>query len=140
MSYAIRQDMIDRFGEKEITGLTDTTIPASGTVNDDVLTRALTDADALINGYLASRYTLPLTELPEVLTRVACDLARYFLARRPTDEMTKRYDQSIAWLRDVSTGKVTLGVTATQQQPVSTGGPQSEGNDRVFGPDTFDDY
>ncbi len=140
MSYATRQDMIDRFGEKEMIQLTDSRVPPSGGIDDTVLEIGLNDAKALIDGYLASKYPLPLSEVPEPLTRVACDLARYFLCRKPTEEMTRRYEQSIAWLKDVARGIVSLGLTETNVQPAATGGPQVDAPTPVFTRDTLEDY
>lgn len=72
--------------------------------------RALRDADSTINGYLASRYRTPVTQAADVLERIACQLARYFLYDDgATDQVKKNYDDSIAFLRDVSQGKVQLG-------------------------------
>jgi len=72
--------------------------------------RALRDADSTINGYLASRYRTPVTQAADVLERIACQLARYFLYDDgATDQVKKNYDGSIAFLRDVSQGKVQLG-------------------------------
>ncbi|MCR6494794.1 DUF1320 family protein [Thermomonas sp. S9] len=39
----------------------------------------LDDAQAEIDGYIASRYKLPLPTVPAALARIACDVARYRL-------------------------------------------------------------
>ena len=57
MSYAAQSDLTDRFSAAELAQLTDR---VNGTVIDTtVLGRALSDADAEIDSYLATRYALP---------------------------------------------------------------------------------
>lgn len=77
MTYATQDDMVKRFGETELAQRTNRVDGSS--IDAVVLTRAIGDAEAEINGYLAVRYQLPLAELPSVLVRVACDIARYHL-------------------------------------------------------------
>lgn len=140
MSYATQQNMIDRFGQKEVIQLTDKATPPTGSINATVLGQALGDADAMINGYVSTRYALPMTDVPQQIVRIACDLARYFLDKKPSEEIKARYDQALAWLRDVSAGRVNLGVSTSQTTPAPSGGPQTTGSTRVFDADTLKDY
>lgn len=77
------------------------------------LQSALDDASRQIDGYLASRHTLPLAAgvvAASPLPRICGDVARWLIfARRPTEEVAGRYDRAIAWLRDVAAGRVALG-------------------------------
>jgi phage gp36-like protein len=112
VTYALKQDLVDRFGEKELRELTDRVNRPPTTIDDAVVTRALGDAAALIDGYLAKKYALPLVETPPALTKVAADIARYFLHGKAADKdspVTAAYNQAIGWLRDVSKGLVELG-------------------------------
>ena len=98
MSYAVKQDMVDRFRATELIQLTDVDSVANA-IDDTVLDRALDDADAEIDGYLAGRYTLPLATVPRVLTNIACDIARYRLHDdRATEQVTTRYRDAIRLL------------------------------------------
>lgn len=109
MTYASQQNLIDRFGENELIQLTDR--DSLGAIDADVIARALADADAEINGYLSTRYTLPLSPVPAVLEKLACDIARYQLfENKATDIVKERYENSVRFLKDVVSGKVTLGV------------------------------
>ena len=76
MPYATQTDMETRFGVDELIQRTSRTGAA---IDTDVLGRALADADAEIDSYLASRYALPLPSTPAVLVRLACDITRYQL-------------------------------------------------------------
>ncbi len=139
MTYATQQNMIDRFGEKELTQLTDRA--NSGSIDVAVLSRALEDADAEINGYLATKYALPLNSAPLVLTRIAADIARYFLYDdRATDQVTQRYKDAVKFLQNVAGGQVTIGVDSLNEAPAATGGPQYDAPERMFTGETLADY
>lgn len=129
--YASKQNLIERYGSEELLQLTDRA--NTGSIDDTVITRALADADAEINGYLATRYTLPLSPLPAALEKLACDIARYRLYEdRVTETVAQRYKDAIRFLQEVASGKVTLGIDAANAQPVATGGPSFSAGDRVF--------
>jgi phage gp36-like protein len=133
VTYATQQDLIDRFGEDELIQLTDRDIPPSGEIDATAVARALADTDGRIDGFLASRYPLPLSSVPAEINRLACDIARYFLARLPTDEMRKRYDDATAWLTNVAKGQFSLGLDANQQEtPSSPSVVVSQRPHRVF--------
>jgi phage gp36-like protein len=108
VSYATRQDMLDRFGEQRLIELTD---PNAQFIVDDTLDRALTDADGDIDTHLELRYALPLPAVPTSLKRIACDLARYYLYGDAAPELVvKRYDAAMRFLRAIADGSVQLGV------------------------------
>ena len=140
MSYATQQNMIDRFGQREIIQLTDKATPPAGAIDITVLGQALDDADAMINGYVSVRFSLPLTDVPQQIVRIACDLARYFLDKKQSEEVRLRYDQAVAWLRDVSAGRVNLGILSTQTAQAPSGGAQVTGPSRTFDSDELADY
>ena len=107
MTYATQADLTDRFGAVELAQLTDRT---NGVVIDaTVLGRALTDADAEIDSYLATRYALPLASTPVVLVRMAADIARYRLYDdRVTEAVRQRYGDAVSLLKRMATGEVQL--------------------------------
>lgn len=108
--YAQVSDLIDRYGEQEIAQLTDRATPPIGAVDAVVAERALSDADAEIDAHLSGRYSLPLASVPPVLTRVACDIARYRLwDDQAPDEVRSRYEDARRLLESIAAGKVTLG-------------------------------
>lgn len=108
--YAQVSDLIDRYGEQEIIQLTDRATPPIGRIDTTVAERALSDADAEIDAYLSGRYSLPLASVPPVLTRVACDIARYRLwDDQAPEEVRSRYEDARRLLESLSAGRVTLG-------------------------------
>lgn len=107
--YCSQQDLTMRFGESEIIELTDD--EGTGVVNGSKIAQAIDDASALIDGYLAGRYQLPLSTVPTVLNRLAADIARYFLYDNGANEQVqKRYDDAEKFLKAVSKGDISLGV------------------------------
>jgi len=135
MPYCTAQDMIDRFGEPELLQLTDRA--GVGVIDDQALGLAINDASAQIDGYLAGRYELPLATVPTILVSLACDLARYQLYDiRATDSVEKRRDDAIAYLKDVATGKVSLGLSSGGVAATPSDGAQMQSGGRIFGRDT----
>lgn len=149
--YATPSDLLERFDAAEIAQRCDRGIPRL--VNGDLLMavaksadlsaytddesarahealalvqRALQDASDTINTYLSGRYSMPLATVPSVLSRVASELARYYLYDdQVTDAIKTRYDANIKWLEGVSKGTVALGVeSASGAQPVSNAGAE----------------
>lgn len=141
MPYATLQDLIDRFGENELITLTDRADPLTGEIDAEVVAMALGDADAMIDGYIGSRYGLPLSQIPPLLVGVASDLARYQLYNeQPTETVSTRRDQAVAVLRDIASGKLALPVGETETPASSSIGVTVEGSDRVFSDDALKDY
>jgi phage gp36-like protein len=110
---------IEAFGQPEAVMLTNLDDPTITVVNPVPLNRALTDAAALIDSYLARRYQLPLSQVPQVLIPYALDIARYRLDRiRDRDDVRKRYEDAIKWLEGVRDGKNFLGTDVAANLPV----------------------
>lgn len=136
MTYATQQNMLDRFGETEIAQLTDIGEVAQGGIVSEVLNRALDDADAEINGYLAARYVLPLASTPQLLVGMATDIARYRLYRdQVTETVEKRYKAAVKILENIAAGKISLGLDAAATPAQVSDGVQFGTSTRVFGRD-----
>ncbi|MFM9881202.1 MAG: gp436 family protein [Burkholderiaceae bacterium] len=123
MTYAKAADLTARFGERELTQLTDR--DDTGQTNVGLVNRALQDATAFIDSYIGRVYALPLRGCakpvvvpgaapeyvpPPVLTRLACDLARYYLYTDLADdhEAARRYKNAVRDLADIASGKTQL--------------------------------
>jgi phage gp36-like protein len=141
MTYATQSDLTDRFGAVELAQLTDRT---NGVVIDaTVLGRALTDADAEIDSYLATRYALPLASTPVVLVRMAADIARYRLYDdRVTEAVRQRYADAVSLLKRMATGEVQLaGSTALPAATTGAGNAVAViAPDRVFSATSLQNY
>lgn len=137
MAYAVQQDITDRYGEAFLTTLADRN--GDGIVDAAAVSKALADASTEIDSYLAARYPLPLAVVPEVLTRLAVDIAVYRLGYAPgagADESKReRYEDAVALLRDLSKGTASLGI---ESPAPSVGGVVTvAGSERLFTRDTM---
>lgn len=109
MPYATTDDLISAFGLNEMIAISDR--EGDGVVDGSVTLEALTRASSEADSYIAARYTLPLSSVPEALKSAVCDMARYRLTggeASQTDVIVERYKAAIAWLRDISTGRAVL--------------------------------
>lgn len=120
MAYAQPSDMIARYPNRDLVQLTNED-PAQTTVDQDALAQALADASDEIDGYLESRFSLPLGDPPAVLARLSCDIAMYRLqALRPLHDLAearKRYEDAVALLMRVADGTLTLGLSPDNHEP-----------------------
>lgn len=138
--YATRQDMIDRFTERDVRLVTDRAEPPTGAINDAVLNQALEDAGAEIDGYLTARYALPFADPPKILKRWACDIAWFHLVRDSASEtVIARYKSIVRALEQVNDGTLALGPDSDGETD-SEGGARTSGPARVFTQDSLGDY
>lgn len=118
--YATEADLVARFGE-EIGSLK--LMVSSPTFVDD----AIQDAAEEINGHIGGRYPLPLPNVPSNLKRMACDIARYRLYfERPTEEVRKRYEDAIAFLKRVADNKAHLQIQLPETNVIVDDEPKNK--------------
>lgn len=139
MAYAVTADMVARFGELEVIQLTDRN--QDGLIDEDVAAVALADATAEIDAYLG-RFKRPFTDVPPILKRLCCDIARYRLTAANgvliTDEIRNRYKIDVLdLLRAMAKGEVQLGVDDSGEEVAAgeDGIVFINGKNKVFGRD-----
>lgn len=134
--YATVDEMIARFGEREMIELSDRLEPFAHVVSRPVVEAALADASAEIDGYVQARFPLPLSPAPRLLVRICCDLARKFLYRdRPPEAVTTDADTARRQLLQISRGELALeGAAGT---PAATDDVRRAGPARVFTAETL---
>lgn len=140
MTYAVKQDLIDRFGELELIQLTDRTNVPPTTVSDTVVGQHLGDADAMVDGYIGKVYALPLAQVPPILKKIAADLARKYLHGESADKdsaVTRNHDAAMTWLKDVAKGLVKLDVGGETPPQAGGGAIKANPSNRVFRRDTL---
>jgi len=145
MDYCTRADIEAELTEAELIQLTDDMVPPVR-VNSAVVTKAIADAGALIDGFLG-RYQLPLTVVPVLVRNLAVDIAVYRLfvrrKKRGVPEAVKdAYADAMKRLEKIQTGAVSIGVTqAGDSAPAATdSGAQVIAAASVFGPETLEDF
>jgi len=132
MAYCVKADMVSRFSEIELVQLTDQ--DNLGIIDDTVLSLAIDDASAEIDSYLGN-YTLPLVTVPLSLTRIACDIARYYLYddMLPAEGVVvKRFEAALKFLISVAKGDISLGVDDSGDSPEPSDGATMTSGGRVF--------
>jgi phage gp36-like protein len=133
MAYATQSDISGLYGENALVVADH---DRDGIPDAAPIANALDYATAEIDSYLATRYTLPLAEVPRLLKKLCVDIALHQLAlsgELMTEEIGKRYERALATLRDLSTGKAVLVFTpvppvegqpdVSAAQPIVSGGP-----------------
>lgn len=145
MAYCTKQDLIDRFSERELIQLTDRTNTPASVIDDTVVTRALTDAAALADSYLGKVYTLPLATTPPVLTKLVADVARFFLHGEGVEKdspIRSAYADAVKFFRDVSAGMVQLVNDGSGDTPPVAGGGKVEviAPPKIFSRDSLRNY
>lgn len=136
MSYAVRTDMLARFGHAEMLQLTDNGQPREGAINEDVLARALDDASAWIDSYLVGRYAVPVTEpvAVAILNLHCCNEARYLLMTASADEAAvKAHDERTAYFKAVAKGDILLAPPGAVPASTEGGEVLFDGGSKVFG-------
>lgn len=126
MAYATSAEMIEVYGETEMVRLSAPDYGLDGAGQPELIDRALRDASGVIDGYLRKRYAVPLASPPPAEIARACRiLARYDLAnggdKTPSEQMIRERGEIIAWLRDISGGKVELDVAAAPADSTGSG-------------------
>ncbi|PWR17638.1 gp436 family protein [Zavarzinia aquatilis] len=138
MTYAVKQDLIDRFGELELIQLTDRASPVPTTVDDTVVGRALADADALCDSYLAKLYSLPVASAPPALVKVAADIARFYLhGDAASDGIRTAFEDARKWLQDVARGLIGLSIEGAPLAQPGGGIVRVDGPERVMSRETL---
>ena len=125
MKYATLADMVTRFGQTELAQLTDTVNLPPSSIDTTRVQIAINDAQMEIDSAVGRIYRLPLSGCirppvppgteptavaPPQLTRLACDIARFFLYDdlAPENEVVRRYKQAKATLEDIANGDLQL--------------------------------
>lgn len=140
MAYATREDLVARFGVKEIESL------ERALTLDESVSTACRDASDIADGYIATNYIVPLVSPPTNIKIYICDIARYLLLKsKPSDIVEKRYQDAISYFKLLAQGKVKLQVenaqtgqseTASRKPATQPIGTKYTGG--VFGDDVLD--
>lgn len=131
MTYCVLQDLRDRYGDQELIQLTDR--DGLGVIDEAVIGRAISDADGEIDSYLGGRFDLPLTTVSKAVTRVACDIARYYLYDdKATEAVIRRYNDAVKFIRAVGKGDIDVGVDAAGEAQESDNLVTIESGGNVF--------
>ncbi|MFW2438062.1 MAG: gp436 family protein [Arenicellales bacterium] len=109
MAYITTQELIERFGKKEMLELADP--HETGSIDATVVDAAIDDASALIDGFVSKGgYDLPLSSVPRTIKRICADITRYYLwDDSASDRVLELHKDGITWLKDLAAGRTELG-------------------------------
>jgi phage gp36-like protein len=134
MAYATQAQLCPlRLSQKDLTELT-VDVPSGDPATDaattaSIVTAALEEASGRVDSYCRARYVTPLQPSEDVVS-LTLDIAVYLLfSRRRTQRVTEtvqtRFDQAIAFLKDIGAARASLDQPVTQTTAqASLAGPQ----------------
>lgn len=143
MPYCTTNDILERFPEQTLISLTDD--DGSGTVNQQRVDAAISDASSLMDLYLAERYSLPLSEIPEPLKKIAVDISLYFIySGRFDDEIPDnirtRYKEALTVLQKINEGALILQGAETLSDFDSKAISDKDVSEMIFDKEHLDKY
>jgi phage gp36-like protein len=107
--YATAEEFELRMGSNLTIDLTNLDNPSATEINLTKLGSALEDASGEINGYLATRYQIPLSVVPNFIKNYCIDIAIYYLGRQlKDDDASTRYEKVIERLKDIEKGRMLI--------------------------------
>jgi len=115
------------------------------TINQTRVDEAIAQADAEINSYCGSKYSVPFATAPAIVKKISVDIAIYNLYSRKVDEIPEtradRYKNAIRQLEGISRGLISIGVDPAPAAP-TVGGSETnkETNDRIFTRDKMEGF
>jgi phage gp36-like protein len=133
MAYATQSDLVPlRMTQKDLIELTDDEM--NGEVNADIVTGVLEEASGRVDSYCRGRYVTPLQASDDV-TSLTLDIAVYLLFSRRretriTDTVQQRFNQALAFLKDISQAKASLDQPVSDTAQSSLAGPEISEKDR----------
>jgi phage gp36-like protein len=109
MAYCAQTDIEKLLTPAQLVQLTDD--DANGVADAAPITEAIAQADAEIDGYLGSRYTVPVSPVPTLLRNlsVAISIWKIYGRRSVSNERRRQeYEDAVAKLRDLAAGRMVL--------------------------------
>lgn len=138
MSYASLAQLVGRFGERLLIQLTDRATPSTGVIDAAVVAQELSNTDAVIDGYLAGRYALPLGSTPPLLADLALAIAIYKLHPfAPDPKIVDDYKDAVATLGKIATGTVRLPLAGLEPQSGGAAGVVTIDRERPLTPESL---
>ncbi len=138
MPYCLINDIRDQISEDVLIQLTDDS--DVGLTDEQIVTRAIADADGQIDGYCGKRYSVPFAPVPPIIRKFSVDIAIYNLYGRrkgAPESRRDRYKEAVDFLKGVAKGHNTLGVDDPDSTPSDTHKPEISSSGRIFSRDKF---
>ena len=132
--YIVQTDLLGQISNAQLIQLTDDT--QAGAVDGTKAAQAIAEAEAEVNGYIATKHSVPLASpVPDLVKQLSVDIAIYRLyhrRQRVPDDVRKSYEDAVAKLKDIAKGILTLGVDPPPAESSKATAGEVFGPDRVF--------
>ena len=117
MAYCTVAELTDRYSQSFLVQLSDRAdTPAVG-IDTGLFDRAIADADALIDGYLKTRYALPLASTPPIVKHISQRVAIYNAhGQTVADKIRDDYKLALGQLKDIAAGTIKLDVAGVEPE------------------------
>lgn len=143
MPYTTLDKIIGQISEAILIQLTDD--EQLEVVNTDRVDEAVSDADAVIDGYCQARYAVPFNPVPPIIAKCALDMAIYNLYARRVETMPEVRDNNnttaLKRLQEIAKGVVSLGAAAIVAAPTNDNTQAVvRSNGRIFTVEKLDTY
>lgn len=134
MPYSVKADIQKQISDVELAQISS---DSGSVIDDNVINKAIVDADSIIDSYIAKKYTVPLVTVPARINQLSVTIALYLLFSRRSSRqgmdatIEKNYDDAIRFLELAAKGTVTIGI---DPPPASSSDQSAEfkANDRRF--------
>lgn len=117
MAYCTIDQLQARYGLPLLLQVSDRDDTFPTVPDETIFDRAIADADALIDGYLAARYALPLISVPALLVDLSQVIAIY--KAHPSvaaEKIRKDYEDALKQLKAIAAGEISLDVAGIEPE------------------------
>jgi phage gp36-like protein len=116
--YCDVQDIKDDLTEKVVAQLSNDENP--NVVNEEIVSKYISESTQLIEGFLRSRYSLPLEKEHSIIKKVCIDVVKYELYKRRGkvfDNIQNLYKDGISTLEKIQKGMIILDEGTAETRP-----------------------
>lgn len=116
--YCSIQDIKDDLTEKVVAQLSNDENP--NLVNEEIVSKYISESTQLIDGFLRSRYSLPLEKEHSIIKKVCIDVVKYELYKRRGkvfDNIQNLYKDGISTLEKIQKGMIILDEGIAETRP-----------------------
>ena len=142
MPYIVQADLLADLPNDVLVQLTDD--DKDGISDTTVVNNAIDRAQSEVDGYVATKYSVPLASPSEFIKGLTATIAIYRLFGRRVggipDAWQTRYDNAIKSLRDIASGKITLGEDPPPAESSKSTQGETSGPSRVFDRDKMGSF
>ena len=116
--YSSIQDIREDLTEKVVAQLSNDDNPNQ--INDEIVNKYISESTQLIDGFIRSRYGLPLEKEHSILKKICIDIVKYELYKRRGkvfDNIQNLYKDGISTLEKIQKGMITLNEGTPETRP-----------------------